>query len=98
MITDQIGQYKVLLQLNNHNKLCDILGFFLHKTQEILTILFFSPFFASSEKKCHLSTSMRWRALSNHLGMTNTVLLHCPISAEIRTVESQSDLRILLQL
>ena len=28
--------------------------------------------------------------------MTRTVLLHCPISAEIRTVDSQSDLRILL--
>ena len=25
--------------------------------------------------------------------MTRTVLLHCPISAEIRTVDSQSDLR-----
>ena len=31
--------------------------------------------------------------LSNHLGMTDTVLLHCPISAEIRTLDSQSDLR-----
>ena len=28
-------------------------------------------------------------------GMNHTVLLHCPISAEIRTVDSQSDLRIL---
>ena len=28
--------------------------------------------------------------------MTYTVLLHRPISAEIRTVDSQSDLRILL--
>ena len=28
-------------------------------------------------------------------GMNRTVLLHCPISAEIRTVDSQSDLRIL---
>ena len=26
--------------------------------------------------------------------MARTVLLHCPISAEIRTVDSQSDLRI----
>ena len=31
---------------HNHTNLCDILGFFLHKTQEILRI-----FFASSEKK-----------------------------------------------
>ena len=28
------------------------------------------------------------------LTMARTVLLHCPISAEIRTVDSQSDLRI----
>ena len=28
--------------------------------------------------------------------MARAVLLHCPISAEIRTVDSQSDLRILL--
>ena len=26
--------------------------------------------------------------------MTRTVLLHCPISPEIRTVDSQSDLKI----
>ena len=31
-------------------------------------------------------------------GMTRTVLLHYPISGEIRTVDSQSDLRILLWL
>ena len=29
-------------------------------------------------------------------GMTRTVLFYCPISAEIRTADSQSDLRILL--
>ena len=29
-------------------------------------------------------------------GMTRTVLTNCPISVEIRTVDSQSDLRILL--
>ena len=28
--------------------------------------------------------------------MARTVLLHCPIGAEVRTVDSQSDLRILL--
>ena len=28
--------------------------------------------------------------------MTRTVLLNCPIKAEIRTVDSQSDLRILV--
>ena len=31
-------------------------------------------------------------------GMTHTVLFHCPISAEIRTVDSQLDLRILFYL
>ena len=36
------------------------------------------------------------RTVQSFLGMTRTVLLHCPISAEIRTVDSQSDLRILL--
>ena len=52
-------------------------------------------FFASSDKKSHLSA--RVMVLTVHyLGMTRTVLLHCPISAEIRTVDSQSDLRILL--
>ena len=33
-------------------------------------------------------------ALSNYLGMMRTVLSNCPIKAEIRAVESQSDLRI----
>ena len=42
--------------------------------------------FASSEKKSHLSA----------LVMARTVLLNCPIKAEIRAVESQSDLTILL--
>ena len=39
---------------------------------------------------------MQWHILSNYLGMTRTVLLHCPISVEIRTIDSQSDLCILL--
>ena len=30
--------------------------------------------------------------------MTRTVLLNCPIKAEIRTVDSQSDLRILVMI
>ena len=34
--------------------------------------------------------------ITNYLGMTRTVLLNCPIKAEIRAVENQSDLRILL--
>ena len=53
-------------------------------------------FLASRKTKSHLSACVRWRIMPNYLGMTHTVLLHCPISAEIRTVDSQSDLRILL--
>ena len=43
-------------------------------------------FSASNEKKKHLSARV----------MARTVLLNCPIKAEIRTVDSQSDLRTLL--
>ena len=35
------------------------------------------------------------RKVLNDLGITRTVLLQCPISAEIRAVDRQSDLRIL---
>ena len=42
--------------------------------------------FASSEKKSHLSARV----------MMRTVQLNCPIKAEIRAVDSQSDLTILL--
>ena len=35
------------------------------------------------------------RKVPNDLSITRTVLLQCPISAEIRAVDSQSDLRIL---
>ena len=34
--------------------------------------------------------------LSNYLGMTRAVLFNCPIKAEIKAVDSQSDLRLLL--
>ena len=47
-----------------------------------------SPICLSSER----------RVLSNYLGMTRTVLLNCPIKAEIRAVDSRSDLTILLSL
>ena len=62
------------------------------KTQESLSF-----FFASSEKKARFKHA-RWHILSNYIGMMCTVLLHCPISAELRRVDSRSDLRILLQL
>ena len=34
--------------------------------------------------------------MAYYLGMTRTVLFNCPIKAEIRAVDIQSDLRILL--
>ena len=34
--------------------------------------------------------------LCSYIGMMRTVLLHCPISPEIRTVDSQSDLKIVI--
>ena len=46
----------------------------------------FREFFASSDKKSHLSARV----------MARTVLFNCPIKAEIEAVDSQSDLRILL--
>ena len=39
MITDQIGWHKVLLPINHdYNKICDVVGFFPIKTQEILRV------------------------------------------------------------
>ena len=90
MITDQIGRRQVLLPINhNYNKICYILGLFLIKTQEIPSVFLLNV----AVKKSHLSTCMRWCSIT---GTMCTVLLHCPITAEIRTVDSQSDLRILL--
>ena len=59
------------------------------KTQQILNFVLLAL------KKSHLSARVMAR-LSNYLGMTRTVLLNCPIKAEIRAVDSQSDLTILL--
>ena len=92
MITDRIGRNEVLLPINhNCNKIFDGLALLKIKTQEIPGL-----FLRAVKKKSHLSTRVRCCVLSNFLGMTRTVLLHCPISAEVRTVYSQSDLRILL--
>ena len=62
--------------------------FFEIKTEEI------QFFFASSEKK---AKGLMARTVQ-YLGMTRTVLLNCPIKAEIRAVDSQSDLRIFYDL
>ena len=80
MIKDIIGLNEALLSIN-HNY---------NKMGNVLALLKIKKktnsknFLAS-----HLSARARWRVLS-------TVLLHCPISAKIKTVYSQSDLRILL--
>ena len=51
MITDRIRQHEVLLLINHkHNKIWDILGSFLIKTQEILRV-----FFLLAMKKNHSS-------------------------------------------
>ena len=83
MITDRIGRHEVQLPVNHDfNKICDILrSVFESKHKK-----FRDFFFASSEKKRHLSARV----------MARTILFNCPIKAEIRAVDSQSDLRILL--
>ena len=63
---------------------------FLIKRQEIPRL------FLLAVKKKAIQARAWWRVLSNYLGMTRTVLFNCPIKAEMRTVDSQSDLRILL--
>ena len=45
----------------------------------------------------HFDTKARGNSeMVYYLGLTRTILLHYPISTEIRTVDSQSDLRIFL--
>ena len=69
MITDRIGLHSVLLPINhNFNKICDILGSFLIKTQEI------PRFFWLAVKKSHLSACVMARTVQ--------LLMHdayCPI-------------------
>ena len=82
MITDRIGRHEVLLPINhNLNKICDIISYFLNQNTRNSKFCF-----ASSEKKTHLSARV----------MARPVLSNCPIKAEIRAVDSQSHLRILL--
>ena len=51
MITDQIRQHEILLPIiHKYNKICDIIGSFLIKTQEILRV-----FFLLAVKKSHSS-------------------------------------------
>ena len=69
--------------------MCDIIDYFLNQNTRNSKFCF-----ASSEKKSHLSVRVMARTVQ--LGMTRTVLLNCPIKAEIRAIDSQSDLTILL--
>ena len=89
-ITDWIRWQEVLLLIiyNNHNKICDIFSFSKIKTQHIPTV-FFARIKNKKPFKC-------MQTMSNYFGITHTALLYFPISAEIRTIESQSDLRIFL--
>ena len=86
MITDRIGQHEFLLPINHSfDKMCYRQGSFLNPNTRN------SKLFLLAVKKSHLSTR----------NMTRTVQLlrHeaiSPIKAEIRAVDSQSDLRILL--
>ena len=83
MITDRIGRHEVLLPINhNFNKICNIIGYFLNQNTRNSKFCFAS----SEKKKSHLSARV----------LARTVLLNCPIKAEIRAVDSQSDLTILL--
>ena len=84
MITDRIGRHEVLLPINhNFNKICDTIGYFLNQNIRNSKVCFVS---SEKKKKSHLSARV----------MARTVLLNCPIKAEIRAVDSQSDLTILV--
>ena len=90
MITDRIGRHEVLLPINhNFNQICDVSGSFLDQNTRNSKI-----FLLAVKNKGHLSARV----------MAHTVQLlrhdeYSPLlEAEIRTVDSQSDLRILLHL
>ena len=73
----------------NYNTICDVLAPLKIKNTRI-----FKSFLASSEKRAILVQMAH--TVRYYIGMMRTVRLHCPVSAEIRTVDSQSNLRILL--
>ena len=82
MVTDRIVRHEGLLPVDhNFNKICDITGYFFKiKTREIRNFVLLAV-----KKKSHLTARVMAR-----------ILLNCPIKAEIRAVDSQSDLTILL--
>ena len=84
MIKDVIGLNEALLPVNhNYNKMGNVLALL-----KIIIKKEIPRIFLLAVKKKSFKCA-RWRVLS-------TVLLHCPISAKIKTVDSQSNLRILL--
>ena len=86
--SDPIRRHEILLPINhNYNKFCDILGFFKSKLKK------FGDFFVGSEKKPFKSARAMARTVQLLRLDMYCVLLHCPISAEIRTVVCLSDLR-----
>ena len=71
IITDRIGQDKVLLLINhNYNKFCDVLAFFKVKIQEIPRV-----FLLAVEKKGHLSKLEQWCILSSYTGIQAWLVL-----------------------
>ena len=91
MITDRIGRHGVLLPINhNFNKICDIKGYLLNQNTRNSVI-----FIASSETKIYLSARVMARTVQL-LRHDAYCPINCPIKAEIRAVDSQSDLTILL--
>ena len=90
MITDGIGRHEVLLPILIITITKFVIFRFKSKHKK------FQEFFASSEKKKPLKSTCVMAHTVQLLSVTRAVLLHCPISAEIGTVDSQSDLRILL--
>ena len=83
MITDCIGRREVLLPINhNFNKICDILGSFFKFRDNFCWQWKKKPFKRARD-------GGYWVQSLRH----DT---YCPISAAIRAVDSQSDLRILL--
>ena len=86
--SDPMRRHEILLPINhNYNKFCDILGFFKSKLKK------FGDFFVGSEKKPFKCARAMARTVQLLRLDMYCVLLHCPISAEIRTVVSLSDLR-----
>ena len=82
MITDRIGRHEVLLLIN-------------HNFKKILMHKKFHDLFLLAVKKGHLSA----RVMAHTVQLLNRDAycpINCLIKAEIRAVDSQSDLRILL--